>query len=47
MGGGAAAFVAAAPSDQIGLGVIGSGGRGTYVMFGLSERPGDQGKRHC
>ncbi len=32
MGGGASAFVAAAPSEQIGLGVIGSGGRGTYVM---------------
>ena len=32
MGGGASAFGAAAPSERIGLGVIGSGGRGTYVM---------------
>jgi predicted dehydrogenase len=34
---GAAAF--AAPSDQIGLGVIGSGGRGTFVMGVFQKHP--------
>jgi predicted dehydrogenase len=36
---GAGALASAAPSDQIGLGVIGSGGRGTFVMGVFQKDP--------
>jgi len=39
LAGTAASYGGAAPSDQIGLGVIGSGGRGTFVMTVFQKDP--------
>jgi predicted dehydrogenase len=39
LAGGSALAVQAAPSDQINLGVIGSGGRGTFVMTVFQKDP--------
>src|SRR5262252_3470576 len=44
---GAGAFASGAPSDQVGLGVIGSGGRGTFVMGVFQKDPSVRVRAIC
>ena len=44
-GGGAMVAHAASPSDQVTLGVIGVGSRGTFVMSTFQKDPGAAGRR--